>query len=710
MLKKIKTHLLPDFTGGGNGLKPSFTLGAAVFLLEYFFCIAYTTSFSIMGVQAQKIEDFVFSQFKWVIFQSQLKILCAYLVIGGITGLAAGCILYICSQIRGRAPRPERSAVLVALSSVLASAVFLLHDMLIHPALYNEYFYARGVPGKALQMFITDTVPQGLLTAFRALVLAGMAPMVLVVAFRFARKTAPYLKRIPRAGWAAVLAGALLLFAAGMITQEKNEGPNIVVIAADSFRYDRVSALGGKPGLTPHIDAMLREGTSLDDFHVQLPRTFPSWYTLYSGEYPAQHGIRNMFPRREELDRAKLYLPELLKKHGYTVSAAADYAGDIFSRMKCFDRVDAPKFNFTTMIRQRGLEIHFLLLPWLQNRAGRMLFPEMKEFAQNSDPEFLTGAVKREIGSLAGKKRFFLTVFFSATHFPYASPYPYYRTHSLKGYNGAYKYLKINDPTKSSIISGADKKQVNGLFDGACASVDAAFGEIIAALKSSGVYDNSIIIFTADHGENLYDDGLDLGHGEHFRGEYATHVPMIIKFHKAYAPRVKVSRYNGIVQQVDLAPTLLDVMGISNKIKFAGISFKGVIEGKLKHIPRIAYAETGIWFIDKGDQFFQQQRIRYPDVSVLCRIDAPRFDVVLKNEYSDLINIAKHRTVFDEKYKVIYIPTREGVRYEMYRRGDKSYTNIYEPGNPEFRRLSGYLDSLVLRYEKVHIINDLYIP
>ena len=87
-------------------------------------------------------------------------------------------------------------------------------------------------------------------------------------------------------------------------------------------------------------------------------------------------------------------------------------------------------------------------------------------------------------------------------------------------------------------------------------------GEVIAHLKRRGLYDNSIVVFTADHGENLYDHGLDLGHGEHFRGEYATHVPMIVKFHDGYAPRVRVSRYDGVVQQIDFAPTLLDVMGL----------------------------------------------------------------------------------------------------------------------------------------------------
>ncbi len=112
----------------------------------------------------------------------------------------------------------------------------------------------------------------------------------------------------------------------------------------------------------------------------------------------------------------------------------------------------------------------------------------------------------------------------------------------------------------------------------------------------------------------------------------------------------------------------------------------------------------------EGGQFFQRTRIRYPDVSVLCGLAEPDKDVVLKDEYRDLINIAKYRTVFDESYKLVYMPTREGVRYELLRRGDTTFPNRATTDPAAFARLDRVLRETVLRHENVTVVNGLFIP
>lgn len=699
-----------DYREPKAALVSSCVIGALACTLEFLFCLIVASPFSVMGVRVKTIEDLVFAEFKLVILASQIKIFFAYVLIGAISGCAAGCLVQLYATRRDRMITSARASLFVVPGVLFFTLSCLVLDIAHHPALYHEHLYARGGIARALQVFITDSLPRTATTALTVLTLAPFLPLAFLIALRLARIIRTALRAIPR-NWAIACAAILIsTVSVRMITKGRNEGPNIVIIAADSFRYDRVAAHSGRKGLTPHIDSLLAGGAGFDDFHVQLPRTFPSWYCLLSGRYPQQHGIRHMFPTSGDLKKAHADLPEVLRRHGYVTSAVADYAGDIFSRMSCFDRVRAPRFDFTTMIRQRNLELHFLLLPFMQNRIARALFPEIKAFAQNSDPDFLFDDVKSELRKLCGKKRFFLSIFSSTTHFPYASPYPYYRKFTREEYRGEYKYLKINDITKDIVLSNEDRAQIRGLFDGACASVDDLVGRIVAELRSLDIYDNSIIIFTADHGENLYDHDLDLGHGEHFRGEYATHVPLIIKFHRDYAARVKRRRYDGIMQQVDLAPTLFDVLKIKASSDFAGISYKRVLEDERARIRRIAYAETGIWFIETGEQFFQRQRIRYPDVSVLCRLAGAENLVVLKEEYRELITIAKHRTVFDEEYKLIYIPTREGARYELYRRGDTRFKNIYSPDHPQAIRLMRYFNDLMERYEAPQIVNGIYIP
>jgi len=103
-------------------------------------------------------------------------------------------------------------------------------------------------------------------------------------------------------------------------------------------------------------------------------------------------------------------------------------------------------------------------------------------------------------------------------------------------------------------------------------------------------------------------------------------------------------------------------------------------------------------------------RILYPDVSVLCGLEEPEMDVVLKDEYRDLITIAKHRAVFDETHKLIYMPTRDGVRYELLRRGDASYTNRARSEPEDFARLERRLRETVTRHENVSVVNGFFIP
>jgi hypothetical protein len=80
-----------------------------------------------------------------------------------------------------------------------------------------------------------------------------------------------------------------------------------------------------------------------------------------------------------------------------------------------------------------------------------------------------------------------------------------------------------------------------------------------------------------------------------------------------------------------------------------------------------AFAETGIWFSDITEGFYQKQRIMYPDITGLSRIDFTcNREVVLKEEYEHLINAAKHRMVDDGRYRLIYVPKRSGIQYELY--------------------------------------------
>jgi hypothetical protein len=126
----------------------------------------------------------------------------------------------------------------------------------------------------------------------------------------------------------------------------------------------------------------------------------------------------------------------------------------------------------------------------------------------------------------------------------------------------------------------------------------------------------------------------------------------------------------------------------------------------------MVYSETGIWFSDKGDHFFQKQRIMYPNILKLHRVVPENNSQIMITDpfYRDSIAFAKHRAILSSKYKFIYIPTHDGVVYEMYdRTADPLNTkNLYPQQSIEIYR--NYLYSLVKKWENSKVISEYILP
>src|SRR5262249_5260913 len=155
----------------------------------------------------------------------------------------------------------------------------------------------------------------------------------------------------------------------------------------------------------------------------------PSFVTLLTGRWPHHHGIRHMFPSAEQRRAIGPALPGALTQAGYRTAVVSDYAGEIFSRTPLgFSEVEVPYFDMRTIVCQRGLQIHPQAFPYTISGLGRMIFPAVEALPEHADPERLADRVLRKLDHLDAP--FFLTAFFSAPHFPYASPAPWYQKFS----------------------------------------------------------------------------------------------------------------------------------------------------------------------------------------------------------------------------------------------------------------------------------------
>ena len=149
-----------------------------------------------------------------------------------------------------------------------------------------------------------------------------------------------------------------------------------------------------------------------------------------------------MFPSAAQRAAIGPALPSALHDAGYRTSVISDYAGEIFSRTPMgFDHVDVPYFDMKTIVALRGLQVHPNVLPYATSSIGRRLFPAVNAMPELSDPARLADRAIAELDS-SRSQPLFLTVFFSAAHFPYASPDPYYRRYGSRDYSGPYRYQK----------------------------------------------------------------------------------------------------------------------------------------------------------------------------------------------------------------------------------------------------------------------------
>ena len=606
-----------------------------------------------MGVTAQPAVDMIKKLFWQDILLIQAKILGVYMLVGFLFGLAwyyfwsaiLGARFWL-MRLRGKLP--------IMVFSLAATEVFLLFSsMLKYPQVYSEYFHERAGWRQALQVWVTSH-----LHPIYFQVIAWIFVLLFIV-FLFKRWS--WLARII----VVSLAGSALVFWGLLTLTQKTyrhdlPGPNVIIISADSLRNDHVTA-----ELAPNLTALAEKGTRFQQCYVSLPRTFPQWITYLKSQYPSEHGVRNMFPDKSLRSQAQGSLCTILKSHGYSSAVVSDFAGDVFTRFQAgFDIVKAPYFNFNTLIEQRCLEMHYLLLPYVLNQTGREIFPVLKEMANNGDPLLLAREAEDIITGFQGRQNFFLVLFSSVTHFPYAAPYPYYAKFTEPGYNGRYKYYKPNIPGESLSLPAADLDQIRGLYKGAVRSFDDMVGRLLAYLKKNKLDQNTIIIVLSDHGEQLYENGWGQGHGEHLRGRAVLNVPLIINAPGEIFP---VREQNSIVRDIDIAPTILDLVHIQTPGTMAGVSLLPLARGTTSSLNLTAFAETGLWFTDKGDNFYQRQRIMYPDIIGLGEIDSTcNNEVVIKPEYRALTTIAKHRMIRTDRYKLVYIPTRQGIQYELY--------------------------------------------
>jgi arylsulfatase A-like enzyme len=317
---------------------------------------------------------------------------------------------------------------------------------------------------------------------------------------------------------------------------------NVVLVVLDAAGAKHFGCYGYPRGTTPEIDRIASEGVVFERAYTPAVYTLAAMSSVWTSQYPDEH--QNVDLRNASLDRARLTLSELLTAQGlYTAGFVANgMAGPAFS----FDRGFS---EFHEVYSEQG------------SRAGgfRPVLPAW--FAAHA------------------KRRFFVYVHYREPHSPYDPPPPFNTlfgpdTPMLRA--DTRRLMALHAEGKLSV---ADLEHVVRLYDGNLAYADREVGFLRQTLEAAGIWERSVVIVTADHGEGMLEHGW-IGHNAQIYDESAR-IPLIIRLPGGAGPRGM--RVSELVDLVDLAPTIADVFGLlgagSSQREFRGRSLLDLLAG-----------------------------------------------------------------------------------------------------------------------------------
>ncbi len=302
--------------------------------------------------------------------------------------------------------------------------------------------------------------------------------------------------------------------------------PDIILITVDTLRYDRLSIHGYRRATSPNLDALLAAGGRFDQARVVEPLTGPSMVSMVTSRYPHQHATsRNGLRMRPKM----LSLGKILKSRGYVTAA---FVG-----------------NWTLRDQLTGLGEHFDEYHEVFTR--KRWFGLFKGEATAEDLTDTALDWIEEHTEPAKRKPFLLWVHYVEPHAPY-------RLHEdLAGQLG---------------IAGREGFSDSDRYDTEVAFVDRAIGRLLRGLDDAPEReDGTLIAFSSDHGESLGEHGY-WGHGRHVY-DVTLRIPMSF----AWNGRIGARTIDAMASNLDIAPTVLGLMGLPQPGEFEGHDFSAAL-------------------------------------------------------------------------------------------------------------------------------------
>lgn len=331
----------------------------------------------------------------------------------------------------------------------------------------------------------------------------------------------------------------LLFFSLALVLGGKMLGDNnckdcnVILISIDTLRKDSLGIYGYDKPTSPNIDSFAKDARVYDNMYSTSPWTLPAHASMFTSLYPKEAKMQTI---ADKLDKNLLTIADVLKENGYYTIG---WDGNTFV---------SERWGFTD-----GFDDYFTVSSMAKgHHDANLIFPQAVEWIKNNK-----------------EKKFFMFLHSFQVHDPYCPPAEFDK---FKGdYKGETKCIDISHISKKNrkeiSLSDDELSRFRSLYDGEILYTDKYLGELFKMLTQTE-FRNTIVIITSDHGEEFGERGLWGSHGNTLYNELVS-VPLIIS-----APNLSQGRDENVFSMIDIAPTILDLLGINKRDTFKGISVR----------------------------------------------------------------------------------------------------------------------------------------
>ncbi len=303
----------------------------------------------------------------------------------------------------------------------------------------------------------------------------------------------------------------LLLASCGKGPDAQAEAPpNVLILLIDALRADHLSCYGYERKTSPHIDALALESLRFENAFAQSPWTKPSIPTLFTSLYPIQHRVyegermRSTGQRESDVLSEECFtLAESMREAGYETVGFVNNAHLLASQglAQGFDRYEQDNYDAN--------QIHQMFYRFLDERSSREPFFAYLHYLDVHWPFCPVAPFDEKFPSPAGARGF-----------------------SDEEWKGLRE--RINEGEES--LTDADRQRMIDLHDGGISELDDKIGQLLSSLRKMGLLENTLIVLTSDHGEELFDHG-EVGHGGTLFEE-VVRVPFLVRLPGGKGARV----------------------------------------------------------------------------------------------------------------------------------------------------------------------------